>query len=86
MSKNAYFESDDEPGAELPRGAPEGQPVENAYASRTGDTNPVPVLKDEEPVEDPMDAEMADSDQQLRKLACFMGSLLGRECSEPFPG
>ena len=47
--------------------APRGDPVDNDYQSRTGQSQ-IPVQKDEAPVEDPIDPATADSDQQLGRL------------------
>jgi len=41
-------------------------PTDNSYVSRTGDSE-IPVQKDEAPVEDPIDGNIADSDQQLER-------------------
>lgn len=46
---------------------PAGDVGDNDYASRS-DQYQVPVQKDEAPVEDPIDANTADSDAQLGKL------------------
>ena len=46
--------------------APTGDVKDNDYSSRTGQYQ-IPVTKDEAPVEDPINAETADSDQQLGK-------------------
>jgi hypothetical protein len=40
--------------------------VDNDYVSRTGQSQ-IPVQKDEVPVEDPYNADTADSDEQLGK-------------------
>lgn len=45
--------------------APGGVATDNDYTSRTGQKDHIPVQKDEDTVEDPIDAETADSDQQL---------------------
>lgn len=47
---------------------PAGDAGDDDYTSRTGQKQaPVPVQKDSDPVEDPIDANSADSDEQLRK-------------------
>jgi hypothetical protein len=43
---------------------PQGGVMDNDYKSRTGQ-NEIPVQSDEKPVRDPIDAETADSDEQL---------------------
>jgi hypothetical protein len=43
---------------------PTGEVQDNDYKSRTGQ-NDIPVQSDDKPVEDPIDAETADSDAQL---------------------
>lgn len=40
-------------------------PTQNDYESRTGQKDHIPVQKDEAGVEDPIDPNVADSDQQL---------------------
>lgn len=47
-------------------GAPAGDPIDNSYASRTGQSQ-IPVQKDQAPVEDPIDPATADSDKMLGK-------------------
>jgi hypothetical protein len=55
-------------GAEAPTTADTQQ---NDYTSRTGQKQaPVPVQDDQDPVEDPIDANVADSDQQLGMFSC----------------
>lgn len=46
---------------------PSGEVQDNEYQSRTGQ-NQIPVQTDDKPVEDPIDAETADSDAQLGML------------------
>lgn len=43
---------------------PAGEAKDNSYVSRTGQSE-IPVQKDEDPVEDPIDAATADSDATL---------------------
>ncbi|KAF2274146.1 uncharacterized protein EI97DRAFT_469102 [Westerdykella ornata] len=45
---------------------PTGMKSDNDYVSRQGESY-IPVQKDEAPVEDPLDASIADSDQQLER-------------------
>ncbi|KAF2716369.1 hypothetical protein K431DRAFT_307855 [Polychaeton citri CBS 116435] len=45
---------------------PSGDAVDNNYKSRTGQSH-IPVQSDEAPIEDPIDADTADSDEQLGK-------------------
>ncbi|KAL2019052.1 hypothetical protein VTK56DRAFT_10156 [Thermocarpiscus australiensis] len=65
MSKAAYAYSDDKPGADLPKEAPEGQVSDPSY--KTEGNEPVPVIDDNAPVEDPMRPGAADSDKQLEQ-------------------
>ena len=46
--------------------APTGDVQDTEYVSRTGQSQ-IPVTKDDAPIEDPIDAETADSDKQLGK-------------------
>ena len=43
---------------------PQGDVMDNDYKSRTGQSE-IPVQGDDKPVEDPIDATTADSDEQL---------------------
>lgn len=52
---------------DIPQG---GDTVDNSYASSKDE--PVPVLKDEEPVEQPNDEMDPDSDKMLGKLSPFL--------------
>lgn len=54
-------------------------PVDNDYASRTGQKEHIPVQKDEEPVEDPIDAEEADTDKALGMCSILIRHQLGHE-------
>ena len=44
---------------------PSGETVDNDYVSRTGQKDHMPVVGDKEAIEDPIDANTADSDAQL---------------------
>jgi hypothetical protein len=56
---------------------PTGAAGDNDYTSRTGQKQaPIPVQKDEDPIEDPIDAETADSDEQLGMITLFSSPLL----------
>jgi hypothetical protein len=44
---------------------PAGDPTDNDYVSRTGQSE-IPVVKDDAPVEEPMDTADRDSDETLR--------------------
>ncbi|KAJ4305261.1 hypothetical protein N0V90_000792 [Kalmusia sp. IMI 367209] len=55
--------SDDQYNEQIPA----GDAGDNDYISRTGQKDYIPVQKDEAPVEDPYNAETADSDQQLER-------------------
>jgi hypothetical protein len=46
---------------------PQGDVMDNDYKSRPGQSE-IPVQGDDKPVEDPIDAETADSDEQLGKI------------------
>ena len=59
--------------------APTGDVQDSEYVSRTGQSE-IPVTKDDAPIEDPIDAETADSDKQLGKYS----SLLSMSCSCTF--
>jgi hypothetical protein len=53
---------------------PQGDPQDNDYVSRTGQKDgPIPVQSDNDTVEDPIDENVADSDEQLGE--CSPGSL-----------
>ncbi|KAH6838578.1 hypothetical protein B0I37DRAFT_419511 [Chaetomium sp. MPI-CAGE-AT-0009] len=69
MTEAAPYQSDDKPGADLPREAPTGQVNDPSY--KTGATETVPVVDDDATesvrVEDPMKPGRADSDRQLEQ-------------------
>lgn len=46
---------------------PSGEVKDNEYVSRQGDREPISVLGDDAKIDDPIDAETADSDAQLGK-------------------
>ncbi|KAI6708265.1 hypothetical protein JHW43_009220 [Diplocarpon mali] len=49
-------------------GIPQGDPQDNDYVSRPGQKDAgIPVQPDDAPVEDPIDADVADSDEQLAR-------------------
>lgn len=50
-------------------------PTDNDYVSRTGQSA-IPVTKDENEVEDPIDAETADSDEVLGKSVIIPSHLI----------
>ncbi|KAK0703508.1 hypothetical protein B0T26DRAFT_600768, partial [Lasiosphaeria miniovina] len=51
---------------DVPKDAPDGNPPQdNSYVSRRFES--IPVQKDSAPVEDPIDARTADTDQQLER-------------------
>ncbi|KAL2433553.1 hypothetical protein ABEF95_005705 [Exophiala dermatitidis] len=54
-----------QPGTEGLEGSTGPDTVDNDYKSRTGQKGQIPVQSDDAPVEDPMDANVADSDEQL---------------------
>ncbi|KIW53054.1 hypothetical protein PV05_08653 [Exophiala xenobiotica] len=55
-----------QPGSDAIEGVSGADTVQNDYKSRTGQST-IPVQKDEVPVEDPIDAKTADSDEQLAR-------------------
>ncbi|KAL8694686.1 MAG: hypothetical protein Q9218_000697 [Villophora microphyllina] len=55
-----YEQQNDVTGGDVPS----GNKIDNDYTSRTGQSQ-IPVQKDEAPVEDPINADTADSDQTL---------------------
>lgn len=68
--------------------APAGDAMDNDYTSRTGQKQaPVPVQSDNDAVEDPIDANTADSDKQLgafpRDLNCSSTNWLQRKTKLP---
>jgi hypothetical protein len=69
MSKVAHAYTDDKPSTPLPADAPEGQVDDPSY--KTGKNEAVPVIDDNEPVEDPMRPGQADSDKQLGMFRLF---------------
>ncbi|WYZ43156.1 hypothetical protein EsH8_VI_000855 [Colletotrichum jinshuiense] len=46
---------------------PSGEVKDNEYVSRQGDREPISVLGDDAKIDDPIDAETADSDAQLER-------------------
>ncbi|CAI4212822.1 unnamed protein product [Parascedosporium putredinis] len=67
MSKYSYQQTDDVASDDLPQGAPDGQVSDNSYARPGGRNEPIPVVKDEASIEDPINESNADSDQQLER-------------------
>ncbi|KAL7622212.1 hypothetical protein AAE478_007715 [Parahypoxylon ruwenzoriense] len=66
MPKNAYHQTDDKPSAALSSDAPEGQVYDESYAAEARkDDAGIPVLKDDDAIEDPIKPSQADSDEQL---------------------
>jgi len=66
MSKVAHAYTDHKSGDELPKEAPEGQVNDSSY--KTSKDEAIPVIDDNEAVEDPIRPEEADSDKQLGKI------------------
>ena len=65
MSRSSsYAEIDEKPPADDPN-APTAE-VDFHQRYTTGATDPLPVLGDHRPVEDPIDPEMDDADKQIR--------------------
>ncbi|KAI1803339.1 hypothetical protein F4811DRAFT_352435 [Daldinia bambusicola] len=68
MSKNAFHQADKKASEEIPANAPEGQVYDSSYVTeRQKDNAAIPVLKDDENVEDPIDPPEADPDKQLAR-------------------
>lgn len=67
---NADAQYDDQQGGNVATGI-KGN---NDYVSRSGQYE-IPVQKDEKPVEDPIDARTADSDETLGMFFCLNSSL-----------
>ncbi|KAF2086598.1 hypothetical protein K490DRAFT_43669 [Saccharata proteae CBS 121410] len=57
-----YEQQNDQTGGDIPT----GDKGDNSYTSRSGQYQ-IPVQKDEAPVNDPIDARTADSDEQLAR-------------------
>lgn len=55
---------------------PQGDAQDNDYVSRPGESDTIPVQSDNAKVEDPIDAETADSDAQLGKNSQILPTLL----------
>lgn len=66
MSKVAHAYTDDKPGEDIPKGVPEGQVNDPSY--KTSKDEAIPVIDDDDAVEDPIRPGAADSDKQLRRL------------------
>ena len=67
MSADDQYEAQNDP---VSGDVPAGDSMDNDYTSRTGQKNaPVPVQKDTDAIDDPIDAATADSDEQLGKLS-----------------
>ena len=64
MSKSSYAETDDKTLQDVPD-APRGE-VDLHKRYTTGARDPVPVMGDEKPVEDPVEPGMGDTDRQIR--------------------
>lgn len=71
MSKVAHAYTDDKPGADLPKEAPEGQVNDPSY--KTSSNEAIPVIDDDAAVEDPIRPGDADSDKQLRMYITTRG-------------
>jgi hypothetical protein len=61
---------------------PTGEVQDNDYKSRTGQ-NEIPVQADDKPVEDPIDAETADSDAQLGSLSIHSSTHPSNQTNNP---
>jgi hypothetical protein len=68
MSKNSWPQSDETESLKPSNDAPEGQVTDNSYATEKVEKDTIPVLKDDEPVEDPIDSKTADSDKALGEI------------------
>ncbi|KAI0846112.1 hypothetical protein F5Y00DRAFT_264829 [Daldinia vernicosa] len=68
MSKTASKQTGNKASGELPSEAPDGQVYDSSYTTEgRKDSDAIPVLKDDENIEDPIDPEDADSDKQLAR-------------------
>ncbi|KAK3368395.1 hypothetical protein B0H63DRAFT_515016 [Podospora didyma] len=65
MSKAGHAYTDDKLGDELPRDAPDGQVNDPSY--KTSGNEAIPVIDDDDAVEDPIKPGAADSDKQLEQ-------------------
>jgi hypothetical protein len=66
MSKQAFHQADDRlSNVEVSNDAPDVQVQDESYLALGRE--PIPVQKDDAPVEDPIDAKTADSDEQLER-------------------
>lgn len=65
---------DFQPGSEGLEGPTSADTRQDDYVSRTGQKDHMPVQSDDNPVDDPIDANTADSDQQLGK--CHLCALV----------
>ena len=69
MSKTAYHQADDKlTGSAMDTNEPEGQVHDDSYVTSRQKGEPVPVQRDDAPVEEPVSTRGADSDKQLGKL------------------
>ncbi|KAI0386334.1 hypothetical protein F5Y04DRAFT_243866 [Hypomontagnella monticulosa] len=67
MSKSAFHQTDNKASGILPDEAPEGRVSDSSYATGSRDDANIPVLKDDDQVEDPINADEANSDKQLER-------------------
>ncbi|KAI1458732.1 hypothetical protein F4805DRAFT_474031 [Annulohypoxylon moriforme] len=67
MSKNAYNQIDDKSTGDFSSEAPSGQVYDESYTTKGQNDGGIPVIKDDERVEDPINPKDADSDQQLAR-------------------
>lgn len=67
MSKSSFPQSDDKvTSSAIYTDAPEGQVQDSSY--ETGRNEPIPVQKDDDPVEDPVNPRDADNDKELGNI------------------
>lgn len=67
---------------EAPADVPTGEDNDNSYVSRSGHKGEeIPVVSDQERIEDPIDADVADSDEQLGMSYIITGRRAGLSMS-----
>ncbi|KAG7112729.1 hypothetical protein HYQ45_017134 [Verticillium longisporum] len=67
MSKSSWLQTDEAGSPHLSIDAPESQVRDGSYATEDSKKDPVPVLKDDDTVEDPINPKTADSDKALEQ-------------------
>ncbi|KAI2466886.1 hypothetical protein F4781DRAFT_334586 [Annulohypoxylon bovei var. microspora] len=67
MSKNTYNQIDNKSFGDLSTDAPEEQVYDDSYTTKGRNDGAIPVIKDDQSVEDPINPRDADSDKQLER-------------------